>query len=202
MLVLIHSPVKTGLRSPKSTRPVAHSAHIGSFCPFAIGSGPCCRLTAFHIENHIFAIAEVLENLHIVLFLAELWVMIRRQAISTVTGGVCPSQLLHLRLHLDRHLGDFIHLAAHSPPTSGSSGPAKSNQRLIAPPCMYNSNTCAQRIVLKMKRKWDMPVAQKDSICSVHRHSKYSNSAVFAMENRQTVEYFENSSRTGPEMFR
>jgi hypothetical protein len=47
----------------KSARSVDHSARTALFHPFAIASGPSDHLTAFHIENHDFAIAEVLINL-------------------------------------------------------------------------------------------------------------------------------------------
>ncbi len=41
----------------------------------------------FHIENHVFAIAEAMENLHFILSRAELCVVTRWQTISMATAG-------------------------------------------------------------------------------------------------------------------
>jgi hypothetical protein len=72
MSAFSRSPAKTGLRWHKSARSAAHSARIFSFRLSAIVSGPDQRLKAFHIENHVFAIAKVFEDLNIFLFRAEL----------------------------------------------------------------------------------------------------------------------------------
>jgi hypothetical protein len=60
--VLTHHQQTTSHWRLKSAISATHSTRIASFCPFA----------AFHIENHVFAIAEVLENLRLDLFCAEL----------------------------------------------------------------------------------------------------------------------------------
>jgi hypothetical protein len=74
---------------------------IASFFPFAVASGARIANQLFHVENHVFAIAEVFKNLHIILFFTELSAVIWRQAISTAQG-VRPSPPLHLRPCLDR----------------------------------------------------------------------------------------------------
>jgi hypothetical protein len=74
MLAFTCSTAKTSLRRRKSARIAAHSARIASFLLFAVASGPHQQLQykLFHIENHVFAIAKALENLHIFSFCAEL----------------------------------------------------------------------------------------------------------------------------------
>jgi hypothetical protein len=72
MTVFSRSPAKTGLRRQKSARSGAHSARIGSLRHSAVASDPDQRLKAFHIENHVFAVAEVFENLNILTFRVEL----------------------------------------------------------------------------------------------------------------------------------
>jgi hypothetical protein len=70
MLASTRSPAKTGHRQPKSAKFATHSAEITSFRPLVIASGPHQRLTAFHIENHVFA--KAFENLHFIPFQAKL----------------------------------------------------------------------------------------------------------------------------------
>ncbi len=41
----------------------AYSTRVASFCPFSIASGPHQSLTAFHIKNHVFAIAKAFKNI-------------------------------------------------------------------------------------------------------------------------------------------
>jgi hypothetical protein len=72
MLVLTLPLAKTDHWQPKSTISAAFSTGISFFHPFPVASGPHHPLTAFKHQKPFFTIAEVLENLHFILFHAEL----------------------------------------------------------------------------------------------------------------------------------
>ncbi len=55
-----------------SARSVAISARMTSFCPLAIGQVHASVSQLIHNENQVFAIAEVLKILYMVLSCAEL----------------------------------------------------------------------------------------------------------------------------------
>jgi hypothetical protein len=99
--------------------------------PYAIASGPRHHLTAFHIKNHDFAIAEVLINLRLILSCAELWVMIRWQAMSMATGGL-PIPTTKFALSLGSPPSGFIHLSATTATAAG-----RKKQPTIDSPTLY-----------------------------------------------------------------
>jgi hypothetical protein len=84
MLAFTNSLAETGDRRPKSARPAFLWNHFFPPLYHSVRSTLCS--TEVLIENHVFAIAEVLANLLLLLSCAELWTMTWRQAMAK---GVC-----------------------------------------------------------------------------------------------------------------
>jgi hypothetical protein len=105
---------KTGLWQPKSARSAAHSAPNGSFRLFAVALGPHQRLKAFHIENHVFAIAKAFEDLHIFHSAQNSeWCLGGKRSPRRQRIRSSPPQ--YFRNSLGRCLADFANLSTHSP---------------------------------------------------------------------------------------
>jgi hypothetical protein len=104
---------------------------------FFFAPSPSCQFQfivshLFHIENHVFALAEVLSNLQMLLSHAEFWAWTWRQAISMAPGVLPTPPSTWTTTHR------FLQIFLLTTPNGSGTRLAKKSPRLTAPPYTHH----------------------------------------------------------------